>query len=1121
MIVSERFKSYSIFSEQEAINSLAKEIENFSDEEREAFFTCLTDSEYEREINGLELDREIVGVEQWIEDDYYMGGVGKSIWKPWKDDLVELFESDEYSSAVIVGGIGCAEICLPVMTSEGLIPIGDLSSKPHKYLSFDGSGYKYVQGTQSFPKGKGMLYRVSHDEGEFTVTGNHLVMCADHRYRKVETLSPLTPILSASLQQTQEKNGISYVQLVKGKVLDCLGDHLKDLHCGDELLLLLSNIGLALSPLSNDFQQSSLGKKDGPLKLKLSFDQVAAYLSGHHNMQDFVSQLEVQLSDCLSHSYARISQQSYEFCRHLLQSGTEKDLDRIILKLSAFARQTFLTLPLGSDHREVLQHLSVVDHFFGSTPQRQNLSRHKALQSRSKVLIHLITLLFSSLSPQKSQKVSLVEANSASRHTQLRSMLKYLVSWQGQQRRSCRQSIRSAYLKCLGLVHSPFSQTPLQTSIIRSIEKVKTDWYWDLQVPGTNNYVSGGAVHHNSGKSTFSHLATIRMLYEASCLKNPAVSYGLSPNSVIGFCNLAKSKQTARKVVFEGIVEKLAESPYFKYDFAPLKNLKEEILFPKNLSIIAGSSTDTSVIGMNIFGGIFDEGNFMREAAKKTKANMANQKIWGNQSKAGRLFEAVQRRMKSRYMTKGKLPGVLIVVSSKTTHDSFTEQLIRKAQASGSTSTFVRDRNVIDMKRDVFEDETFRVLVGSELYPSKILDKDESKDKYPGGIIIDIPVDFLDDFKENIGDALRDIAGVSTMAISQFMKEPGKIDAMDDGREHPFMCALMGDTQQWDSRLPYKIHWDQIARRLPNGDWEPKLNPHAKRHVHFDPALTGDAFGIVVGHIEGTVPVLQSGLGHGVYEHQPVFVVDFVLRIQGEPGEEVLFKAVRQLCYGFSHHGFHLAEFTMDTYQSREMVQALREQGYKAGIYSVDTGIGSMSEDGSESSKERQMEGAGEGRRKQAYRYLRQTIMDGRIKSYRYPVLFEELKRLEDGPVMIDHPENGSKDCADALAGCIWTLFRADYYVEPLSPVLGESVVMSDNVDFGMMVNENFEPRKVHGDAIEVKNPNRPLAPRDYEKRKGPKTLKPTYRKIGHDGSIEDLTMVPDEIDLDNYITRG
>ena len=640
-------------------------------------------------------------------------------------------------------------------------------------------------------------------------------------------------------------------------------------------------------------------------------------------------------------------------------------------------------------------------------------------------------------------------------------------------------------------------------------------------MPGTNNYVSGGAVHHNSGKSTFSHLATIRMLYEASCLKNPAVSYGLSPNSVIGFCNLAKSKQTARKVVFEGIVEKLAESPYFKYDFAPLKNLKEEILFPKNLSIIAGSSTDTSVIGMNIFGGIFDEGNFMREAAKKTKANMANQKIWGNQSKAGRLFEAVQRRMKSRYMTKGKLPGVLIVVSSKTTHDSFTEQLIRKAQASGSTSTFVRDRNVIDMKRDVFEDETFRVLVGSELYPSKILDKDESKDKYPGGIIIDIPVDFLDDFKENIGDALRDIAGVSTMAISQFMKEPGKIDAMDDGREHPFMCALMGDTQQWDSRLPYKIHWDQIARRLPNGDWEPKLNPHAKRHVHFDPALTGDAFGIVVGHIEGTVPVLQSGLGHGVYEHQPVFVVDFVLRIQGEPGEEVLFKAVRQLCYGFSHHGFHLAEFTMDTYQSREMVQALREQGYKAGIYSVDTGIGSMSEDGSESSKERQMEGAGEGRRKQAYRYLRQTIMDGRIKSYRYPVLFEELKRLEDGPVMIDHPENGSKDCADALAGCIWTLFRADYYVEPLSPVLGESVVMSDNVDFGMMVNENFEPRKVHGDAIEVKNPNRPLAPRDYEKRKGPKTLKPTYRKIGHDGSIEDLTMVPDEIDLDNYITRG
>jgi hypothetical protein len=201
----------------------------------------------------------------------------------------------------------------------------------------------------------------------------------------------------------------------------------------------------------------------------------------------------------------------------------------------------------------------------------------------------------------------------------------------------------------------------------------------------------------------------------------------------------------------------------------------------------------------------------------------------------------------------------------------------------------------------------------------------------------------------------------------------------------------------------------------------------------------------------------------------------------------------------------------------------LREQGYKAGLYSVDTGMGSMSEDGSESAKDRQMEGTGEGRRKQAYRYLRQAVMDGRIKSYRYPILFEELKRLEDGPVMIDHAENGSKDCADALAGCVWTLFRADYNLIPIAPMLGRSdVPISDDVDIGLTMNENFEPRKVHaGDAIEVPNPNKPLAPRDYQKRKGPKTLKPTYKKIGFDGTEEDLTMVPDEIDIENYLSRG
>lgn len=48
------------------------------------------------------------------------------------------------------------------------------------------------------------------------------------------------------------------------------------------------------------------------------------------------------------------------------------------------------------------------------------------------------------------------------------------------------------------------SNDPNSISVIESIEKLeKEEWYWDIQVPGNNNYVTeDGIIHHNSGKTT-------------------------------------------------------------------------------------------------------------------------------------------------------------------------------------------------------------------------------------------------------------------------------------------------------------------------------------------------------------------------------------------------------------------------------------------------------------------------------------------------------------------------------------------------------------------------------------------------------------------------------------------
>jgi PBSX family phage terminase large subunit len=56
---------------------------------------------------------------------------------------------------------------------------------------------------------------------------------------------------------------------------------------------------------------------------------------------------------------------------------------------------------------------------------------------------------------------------------------------------------------------------PYKTTSIVSIEKHSFDWYWDLQVPNLHNYLAGGVIHHNSGKSFIgAHWAREKMANE-------------------------------------------------------------------------------------------------------------------------------------------------------------------------------------------------------------------------------------------------------------------------------------------------------------------------------------------------------------------------------------------------------------------------------------------------------------------------------------------------------------------------------------------------------------------------------------------------------------------------------
>lgn len=88
-----------------------------------------------------------------------------------------------------VGGFGCVSPYTRIWTEHGLLPICEIN-RPMRVLSYDEkSGQCQLSLTGgAFPKGRANLYRVSTQRGEFVASEHHHSLCADGKYRRVDSL---------------------------------------------------------------------------------------------------------------------------------------------------------------------------------------------------------------------------------------------------------------------------------------------------------------------------------------------------------------------------------------------------------------------------------------------------------------------------------------------------------------------------------------------------------------------------------------------------------------------------------------------------------------------------------------------------------------------------------------------------------------------------------------------------------------------------------------------------------------------------------------------------------------------------------------------------------------------
>lgn len=526
---------------------------------------------------------------------------------------------------------------------------------------------------------------------------------------------------------------------------------------------------------------------------------------------------------------------------------------------------------------------------------------------------------------------------------------------------------------------------------------------YDLSVPGTHNFVGNGILLHNTFAAS---IGACRVLYELSCLKDPHRFLGLAKNSNISVVALSVSESLAIKVAFEYIATKIENSPYFQEKF-PFKKVKKELRFPSNVWVAARATSDNSVLGLNPIVAILDEQNFLKKPVKgaKTLPGMPNY------DQAESIYNSIRRRMKSRFERRGRNPCKLFMSSSKNTFDDFTSRRVKAAKTD--RSLYVLDYTPWEVRPDDFDlSKGFYVYCGNETTPSKILPDDEVefvKANCPeGAAVVKIPRDYWNDFERDLEGSIRDIAGRSAASISHFMTRRDKIAEAFSGqthRSHPMTSVV------YDMSRPPQFNWKDMVELTEHEDrlgnkqrvLRPKLYPDLMRHVHIDPSLSGDSTGLCMAHVCGYKDVIRRNEEQREYvERAPVYYVDLMLKIIPPIGREIILADIRRLIYELSEKGYLITTVSSDSYQSADTLQQLARKGYNAQLVSVDTSIN-------------------------PYDTLKLAIYEGRVVGYPYAPVEKELRELEiDRKKMkVDHPVLGSKDTADALAGCVWTLSEA------------------------------------------------------------------------------------------------
>ena len=406
---------------------------------------------------------------------------------------------------------------------------------------------------------------------------------------------------------------------------------------------------------------------------------------------------------------------------------------------------------------------------------------------------------------------------------------------------------------------------------------------------------------------------------------------------------------------------------------------------------------------------LLDEVNFSKAGIKDiNKAKVMMKK----------LYDTANARITGTFKLSGQVYGKMFTCSSKNSDSDYLSDHIETELNAGNTTMYLVDEPQWKvLPSDMFSSESFYIAVGDRYKRGFVVD--DSNNDYQhlksyedeGYKVLKVPRDFLSNFKADYDIALRDIAGISVVGSTGFISQESVTVNVSGDRNNPFYFDIIVCGYSDNETLERNFHMDDV----------PKSIMRLPMYVHIDFAEVSDHTGICGVVQDGTKITVDAQTGKKV--SMPFYRQVFQIAVEAPRGDRMSFQKVINFILWLQRSGMNVYKITTDQYQSSYVREMFSQKGFEVGKVSVDS-----SED--------------------PYIALRNVLQDQRIELVKHDLQEDELVHLQRINGRIDHPAQTSegrpdnysrsgppgngygkgvgKDCADALAGSLWSAIQSN-----------------------------------------------------------------------------------------------